>query len=113
MKHFFSIAILLFSLNSFCQTGNAKEIKMSREKIKGVKTIKDLLNDIPKGCKVLSCTISLTTPGGLKEFTMTGEEFGKNFINIITSPGIKRIIVENIKSQCPKSTSKNYTILIE
>ncbi len=112
MKTILKVALLFFSLKTFGQkTG---ELTLSQAKVAEAKIIYDLIDDIPKDCKVKSFSLTAKIGGKIKEFPGSGREFSKSFRTFLQkAESGNKIFIDDIDSSCPKSHKKNYAIVVQ
>jgi hypothetical protein len=112
MRSLFLILCFFACLPVFSQS--KKEIKVTKAKIAEMKTLSDIITDIPKDCKVTSFVFSANIGGSLKEFTCMGEGFSPEMKAVInTVEKGKALFIETIKSSCPKTHAFSYKITLE
>lgn len=91
-------------------TASPNIIKLTRQELMDVATLSDLIGLIPGGCTIASCLLSIKGPAGATEVPNTG-----NALLPATKsrfPECQWILVENLKSSCPKAHKANYKLII-
>lgn len=112
MKFFISCLLLVASLNLTSQT--PKEIKFPKAKLGEIKTLSDLISDIPKDCKVMSYIFSVKINSQLGEFSCQGGGISSELKVVISNKEKGEwFFIENIKSTCQKSHKSGYKITLE
>jgi hypothetical protein len=92
------------------RTAKPTIVKFSKEKLEAVKTVKELIKDIPEHCEVLCVFISIKKPDDkVFEFRNIGNEMV--YANRLTTG--KFIMVESLATSCPTLHKANYKILID
>jgi hypothetical protein len=85
-------------------------IKIAKTKLGEVKTVKDLIQEVPKHCEIICVFISIKKPDDkVFEFINIGNEM----VYASRLPQGKYIIVDNLVSSCPLQHKANYKIMIE
>lgn len=108
------IVLFLFfglSLSIFSQT---KEIKVEKKKITESVKLNDFISDLPKDCKVLRFIFTINHNSALKEFMVNGEGIAKEILALIAAKEKGQwFFIEQLKTECMKSHSPNYKVIIQ
>ena len=111
MKKLFLFIFFVLSLSSFSQT---KEIKVEKKKVTESLKLNYFIKDLPKDCKALSFFFTINHNGTLKEFIVNGEGLTKEVHAIIaTKEKGQWFFIEQLKTDCPKSHSLNYKVILQ
>lgn len=93
------------------QTATPTVIKLTRQELMNAGTFSDLIAAIPENCSIYSALFTIKgSSGAAMEAASTG--------NIIQAaiksrfPDCQWIIIENLKSSCPRAHKANYKIII-
>ena len=111
MKKLIFTFLIFLSLNAFSQ--GKGEIKIAKNKLKDLNTIRDIVKDIPADCQINQFFLSINVGGQLVNFSFGGEAFSfeaKTAIN--NSVKGQKFYIENINSSCPKSLKIEYKIIV-
>lgn len=104
-----------FKIDEQCLTKSERNVKpvllkISREKLATITTVKQLITDIPETCDVLCVFISIKKPDDkVFEFRNIGNEMV--YADRLTEG--KFIMVENLATSCPTLHKSNFKIIIE
>lgn len=104
-----------FKIDEQCLTKSERNVKpvllkISREKLATITTVKQLITDIPETCEVLCVFISIKKPDDkVFEFRNIGNEM----VYADRLAEGKFIMVENLATSCPTLHKANFKILIE
>jgi hypothetical protein len=112
MRTFLTIVFLVFFFGVYSQS--KKEIKVVKAKIADMKTLREIITDIPKNCKVSSFVFSTFAGGSLKEYMVIGEAISPQMRHILNSLGKGMIFnITEISSDCPVSHKESYKVTLE
>ncbi|MCC6372044.1 MAG: hypothetical protein IT236_13655 [Bacteroidia bacterium] len=92
------------------RSNKPRVLKISKAKLAEVKTVKQLIIDIPEPCEVLCVLVSIKKPDDkVFEFRNIGNDMV--YANRLTEG--KYILIENLITSCPTLHKANYKIIIE
>lgn len=90
------------------RTSQPTLIKIKRGELKNVVTIHSLIQDIPATCIISTCQITYKILENVYFLNNVGAELDQSLTQKLEA--CSWVIIENIKSSCPKSHKANYKI---
>ena len=92
------------------QTATPTLIKLTRQELMNADNFSDLISAIPANCSVFSCLLTINSSSGTTEVPHNGNTISTAIKSRFN--GCQWIIIENLKSGCPKMHKANYKIIV-
>jgi hypothetical protein len=113
LKIALNIFSFLFPVFLFSQSKVTEEIKISKSKLTEIKSVKEILGDIPAKCLIGSFECSANMNGSIATVTNNSDD-----INAVTRSLFEllekknKFYISNIKGDCPGALKKEYSFVV-
>lgn len=114
MKSIFLSLFLFLCFASYAQTYKPKTFTISREKIEKAEKIQEIIPDCPQNCGFSGCSLTKSTAGGIKLYSVFGSKITPSLRAFILSDGEKKpkFFIDNIHCSCQSKLFKSYQFTI-